>query len=594
MLFCAFVCTAWAGPTDLPQLSTEGNIKWYTISNTRSTSGKYLYWTENGVKDANVITTASLFYITGESLANCKIHNAATELLFTGAGAWNETGVDCAIEVTPHGEKNAGLAIKFSGTALNEKNFNDEYTTYGANDAGSIFVFSPIAKAPALPELSTEDDIKWYTIKNVRKNKYATYAAEGRMTQQAEVQDASLFYFTGSVENGVATVKIHNGQAGGLLFGDGNAWTEEGIDWYIGAVTSTGVAISKTSNFSGNNSWNDFQGGGAEVDYWGATDAGSIWVIEEFGIDVKETIAKLLKAKESPIIGEPKYDEAAYNSLVSAYEQLKAEATVANYGACTAIMAGLQPYMPEVGKFYVIECPIFYDKQGVHKALYSNGEELRWGTFDKANNSFYWTPVATEFGLAWKNVSDGKFILGKSDGGQSWTMAETSEGAEFGLTIVASGASQSNYQYAISVTGRHLHANNHSEGAGNESNVVSWETNRANSASAWTLTEYADPTANKPITVKYSFTYGGVEKFSQDVVTLVGEEYPAVNVTFPFGVSAQKPEGTIPADKVVDGVVTETIALTVNLPFEFATDYASITDWYYLKIKGESYLSALR
>ena len=71
MLFCAFVATAWAAPTDFPEMSTDGNIKWYTISNTRSASGKYLYWTANGVKDSNERTAASFFYFTGSSTKTC-------------------------------------------------------------------------------------------------------------------------------------------------------------------------------------------------------------------------------------------------------------------------------------------------------------------------------------------------------------------------------------------------------------------------------------------------------------------------------------------------------------------------------------------
>lgn len=86
MLFCMCVGMAWAAPTDLPEITTDlNNPIYYTIRNTRSTSGKFLYWTENGVKDNNAVFESSLFYITGESLANCKIHNVATNLLFSGA-----------------------------------------------------------------------------------------------------------------------------------------------------------------------------------------------------------------------------------------------------------------------------------------------------------------------------------------------------------------------------------------------------------------------------------------------------------------------------------------------------------------------------
>ena len=92
-------------------------------------------------------------------------------------------------------------------------------------------------------------------------------------------------------------------------------------------------------------------------------------------------------------------------------------------------------------------------------------------------------------------------------------------------------------------------------------------------------------------TVSYSFIYKGVEKLTQEVDAYVGEEWPAVTIALPYGVSAVKPEGTIVAGDVAEGVATKTIELTVNLPFVAAADYASITKWYYLKIKDASYLS---
>lgn len=86
------------------------------------------------------------------------------------------------------------------------------------------------------------------------------------------------------------------------------------------------------------------------------------------------------------------------------------------------------------------------------------------------------------------------------------------------------------------------------------------------------------------IEVKYSFTWEGVEKFTQTATTMVGEEYPAITTTFPFGVSATKPEGTISDEGIVEGVKTVGIALSVNLPFVPATDNASIEHWYYIQM----------
>lgn len=162
MSLLAFVGVAKAGVTDFPAMSEGENIKWYTISNTRSASGKYLYWTESGVKDSNERTGASFFYVTGSAEA-CYIHNYATNLLFSGDGAWTKDGVACKLTVSP---LNTGLMIGFNSTYLNEKNYDNGFTTWGdINDAGSVFVFEevtdfsaiidvPAAKNAAIAELN--------------------------------------------------------------------------------------------------------------------------------------------------------------------------------------------------------------------------------------------------------------------------------------------------------------------------------------------------------------------------------------------------------------------------------------------------------
>lgn len=164
MMLCVFAGTAWAGPTDLPQITTDlKNPIYYTISNTRSTSGKLIRWTETGVKDGTpqVLTDAHKFFFTGSSLSDVKIHNAEAEkssLLFTGAEAWNNEGVSCEICVTPYGDGTTGLAIKFSGTSLNEQNLGDGYTTWGASDAGSVFVIDLVE------DINWPEAEKFYTI----------------------------------------------------------------------------------------------------------------------------------------------------------------------------------------------------------------------------------------------------------------------------------------------------------------------------------------------------------------------------------------------------------------------------------------------
>ena len=139
----------------VPEMTTDMNdIKWYTIRNTRSTSGRYLYWAGDnaGVQDSDTKTSASLFYFTGTADA-CYIHNFATDLLMDGANGWSAEGTVFNISETPH-ESKAGVAIGYSGTYLNERVHDSGYTNWVANDAGSIFVIELVADKSELLDLA--------------------------------------------------------------------------------------------------------------------------------------------------------------------------------------------------------------------------------------------------------------------------------------------------------------------------------------------------------------------------------------------------------------------------------------------------------
>ena len=232
---------------------------------------------------------------------------------------------------------------------------------------------------------------------------------------------------------------------------------------------------------------------------------------------------------------------------------------------------------PETDKFYTIECPLFESVQGVKKGLYVTGEgALAWGTVDLTDKNHYWVPTVNALNntVVLKNLGTGKYLNGTG-------MADN----EVEATLKALSSTQFN----IVVNGTTVHANGHSSGNGAGSNIVSWG-GAANSASAWTFVEQADPDATTSVTIRYSFTYNGVEKYTQETSTLVGQEYPVITTTFPFGVSATKPEGPISDEGIVDGVKTVEIALSVNLPFVPAADNASIEHWYYLLIKENKFI----
>ena len=231
---------------------------------------------------------------------------------------------------------------------------------------------------------------------------------------------------------------------------------------------------------------------------------------------------------------------------------------------------------PRTDLFYIIECPLFEKVQGVKKGLYVKEDgTAAWTTVDLTNNNFYWIPTVNEDGtVALKNFGTSTY-LSNTNG--------TMSAEAFNASLKALG--DNSFNIILNAT---LHANGHGGGASTEGGLTNWN-GAAGSASAWRFVQKSDPTALQEVVVKYSFTYGGEEKLTQEATTLVGEEWPVITASFPFGVSAAKPEGTVTAEGAVDGVVTKTIELSVSLPFVPAADYASIENWYYLNITATAY-----
>ena len=187
--------SAWAAPTDLPEMSTEGNIKWYTIKNTRSTSGSYLYWAGDnvGMKDSNTKTARSLFYFTGTA-ESCYIHNSMNGKLFANQNSWTTEGVLCSISETPHSSK-AGVAIGFSSTYLNEQNSADGYTTWGADDEGSIFVIEAVTP-DEVKEIANADKTSFLEILDAAPSVFNTAAikAEVEAIEITGIESAQALY----------------------------------------------------------------------------------------------------------------------------------------------------------------------------------------------------------------------------------------------------------------------------------------------------------------------------------------------------------------------------------------------------------------
>ena len=281
MLLCAV--TTWAGPTDLPQITTDlENPIYYTISNTRS-EGKLVYYTAEGIKDNNpqVLTDAYKFFFTGSSLSELKIHNAEAEksnLLFTGAGAWNATGESVEICVTPYGDKTSGLAIKFKGTALNEQNQGrNGYTTWDANDAGSIFVID-LAKDINWPEAGKFYVIEAPLFESVQGVKKGLYVDENNSLGWNTVDLSSKnYYWTVEYNEGNDGYAVKNLATG--LYLNGTGMSEEVANYakfnYLSQYQFNIVVNGTTVH--ANNHGNGASASGNVVSWGGLVGSASAW-----------------------------------------------------------------------------------------------------------------------------------------------------------------------------------------------------------------------------------------------------------------------------------------------------------------------------
>ena len=131
---------------------------------------------------------------------------------------------------------------------------------------------------------SNEEAPVYFTIRNIRNGDYCASYTRNNMNLAlgSTKTKASIFYFTGAVEGGLATVKIHNYAADGVCMADFGSWTEEGINWYVqlsGDTNKRGFAISKMNDLTNNAySWNNDANRNNKVAAYNGNDVGSTFV----------------------------------------------------------------------------------------------------------------------------------------------------------------------------------------------------------------------------------------------------------------------------------------------------------------------------
>ena len=337
-------------------------------------------------------------------------------------------------------------------------------------------------------------------------------------------------------------------------------------------------------------------------DGWTTKDGGNQYTITEVDMDFDPSAALAIldnpTAELQALIGEAeallatvnanlgtaigKYAQSTADALAAAISTAEGvgSATAEDVATLQAAIKAVKVILPTVGQYYQLHSALaaFHET----KAVYSNGSDPRWKTLNEDDKSFYWLAVDAGNGnVVFQNANDGKYIAGNASKSGAWTMVETPSKESY-IDVKIFSEAGNDIEYGIIMNNWQMHCNGHGEGAGTESNIVSWNTDNANSASSWFI---------KPVElqmfydVTYNFVYNGDVKYSTTVSIAANAGYPEVIVpVLPYGVitKATKPEGIVTEDKEFNFELT----VEHELPFKTATDVASIDTWYYAQMHG--------
>lgn len=613
MLFCAFVCTAWAGPTDLPEITTDlENPIYYTIVNTRSSQpGGFMYYAgdEVGLKDGWTLTDGGLdnkykFFFTGSHEA-LYVHNAATgkKLATIGngnkaAGSWTDEGTVWAVGVSPMG---GGLAFGpqgglNGGSCWNECNYatdpdKPDFTTWSANDAGSIFLCTKVSELdiPATDKFYVIEAPLFNKVQGVQKGLYVN-GENAPAWGTIDLTDKAYYW--------VATVNSENGQV---------AFKNAKTQTYLNGAEMSQDAAYGTIKYLGDDQWNIVVNGitvhannhggggnpGGNIVSWGAgLNTASAWTFIEKAdpdavVEVEVVYNFTYNGVARPevtqtvttLVGEeyPKITTLPYGVAASKPEGVIANADVVDGKVTKTIeVTNNLPFVPansyaDIPKWYYIE---MHSSAGYGKYLQDITTGIEWADTEvDVNNvgTYAWAFVGNPF--------DGFKLVNYAAGNSKGVNADPTVDPVV-EPVVGDIATATQWVIKPSRTNKEaqyfcFQYPNSDQYMNAQSGAVKYWNDADQGSTMW-VTE-CNP-ASQSVTVTYSYKYNGVEFYTQSKEVLVGEEYPDL-VTLPYGVSAVKPEGLVAAD-----ATNKDIELVINLPFEFAADYASIKNWYYIQM----------
>ena len=523
----------------MPELTTDvKNPILYTIKNIRG-NAYASYNGGNAMKLSGAVTgNEGLFYFTkGTTEGTYKIHNYFNGLLCVYYNSWNAEGTDWYIKMSAC-ESHPGLAIsnKNELTSTGSEAWNDFQNThttvnmYGGNDAGSTWKISRYEGETFDLKLSTAEDKHFYSIKNVRSNKFANYVAAGtRFTQVDAVGYGSYWYFVDATADLPAETEVPAGAIACRVYNaanelavenpNGNMAENSGVDWpakiyYLMPFVkdnSWGYVIYPYNEI--NAGWNDLNGSGVtNYDY---DDSGSIWYVASIDKTETQLINEAVTAKSNALNTIATYEYADYytysDEVISAAKE--AVGTVNVDGLVPAVnslmanaVANAMSVFAEAEKGNVAPVAGQYiqlkNKQ-YGKFLRDNGAKLNGGNNASDLASIWLVEAGTGDNVKLKNVSTGKYI-GEIRQSADVAMVDAENAKEFEFT------NQTDVYAVFKETTGADYAYGHVAG---HNVLVGWEAN--SNATQWAIAQVPFPVAGKYYQIKSAnpdfFAKQGVE-----------------------------------------------------------------------------------
>ena len=328
----------------------------------------------------------------------------------------------------------------------------------------------------------------------------------------------------------------------------------------------------------------------SKLAYWtGGADNGSTFTVVERPMGVvaeledliatAETLKTTVTSNQGTAIG--KYSAETLATLTAAIDVAKAiedaNITASDVETLQAAINAVSVILPTAGNFYQIHSSLaaFAETKAVHGTDGNPG----WKTLNNDDKNFYWKAVETGNGIALQNAANGKYLHGHADKSGAWSLTDSPEGAEMGVKIFSDAENEKGFEYGIILNNWQMHANSHGNGGGTSGNLVSWNSDNANSASSWYIVEVE---LEEFFTVTYNFKYNDEIKYTHSVELAKGAAFPTVNVALPYGVTTDfaVPEGTVETAATFDF----NLNVEATLPFETAASANEISTWYYIRM----------